>query len=278
VKVLITFGEDQPTEVADLAMDGVRTDVPPEGDLTAFIQPLVGVPLDFCFILHDIARNQPLLDAMAATEFDTSRTYIEPFNEREQGRVTPEVMIEGVNAVYRDCYARGFRGRIVASGDSNLDDPALRFYRKVCPKIPSDCVVAFHDYPRGTQPEHKPWHRTHERDLELFLDCLKGGQTPACSEFGFHMAEEDHRGTPVRLAEGDVYCILYEYLRRHARYDLLFTTIYQFRDGPGEEFLDRFGLHAEDGARKRQAYVVGDWKAEPVAACRHGEWKADPSV
>jgi len=236
--------------------------VPPTGDLQSFIAPLVGVPLDFCFILHDIARNEVLLNAIAATDFDTSRTFIEPFNEREQGRVTPEIMIESVNMLYHDCYARGFQGRIVASGDSNLDDPALRFYRKICPNLPADCVIAFHDYPRGTQPEHKPWHRTHERDIEMFLDCLKGAQTPACSEFGFHMAEEDDRGTPVRLAESDVYCILTEYLRRHAKYNLLFTTIYQFRDGAGDDYLSKFGVHAVDGSRKRQAYAVGDWKLE----------------
>jgi hypothetical protein len=262
MKALITFGEDQPSEVSDLAFDGVRTDVPPTGDLRAFIEPLVGVPLDFCFILHDIARNEPLLDAMHETGFDTTRTFIEPFNEREQGRVTPQIMIEAIKTLYNDCYARDFRGRIVASGDSNLDDPSIRFYRAICPKLPSDCIIAFHDYPRGTQPEHKAWHRTHERDIELFLDCLKGAQVPACSEFGFHMAEESDRGKPVRLAEGDVYCIVYEYLRRHARYNLLFTTIYQFRDGPGESYLDRFGLHAATGERKRQSYVVGDWKAE----------------
>lgn len=262
MNALITFGEWDPTEVRDLRFDGVRTDVPPTGDLVPFVQPLVGVPLDFCFILHDIARNQPLFDAFDQTGFSTARTYIEPFNERERGTVTPQVMIDAVNALYHDCYLRGFDGRIVASGDSDLSHASIRFYEKVCPKLPYDCIVACHDYPRGTQPKHLPWHLTHDRDIEAFLKCLKGDQVPACSEFGFHMAEEDDRGKPVRLAEGDVYCILYEYLRRHARFNLLFSTVYQFRDGTTDDALGRFGLHAADGRRKRQAYVIGDWKTE----------------
>ena len=268
----ITFGEWDTSEALALGVDMIRTDVPPApDDLRAFVRPLVTSPLDYVFILHDVARNEVLLDAMRDEGFNTAHALIEPFNEREKGAVTPWIMVDAITALYRDCTARGFEGRIVASGDSALKRDAMRFYQAVAPRLPSDCIVAFHDYPWKTQPLHRPWppYTSHEMALATFLDAIEG-RPAACSEFGFHMAEEietNLQGEVVyqgRLSESQVYTFLIEYFRRYARFGLQFAVAYQWRDGDTDDAMGRFGIHTAAGVRKRQAAALSDWR-DPMA-------------
>jgi hypothetical protein len=264
----ITFGEWALDEAVALGVDVIRTDVPAAGPLHDFIRPLVDSPLSFVFILHDVARNEALLDAMRDTGYDTRAAYIEPFNEREQGRVSVDIMVEGINAIYRDCTARGFQGQIIASGDSALSTETMRFYKAIAPQLPADCLIAFHDYPYKTQPKHRPWplFRTHEEALETFLDTIGNDRDAGCGEFGFHMAEEvetNIHGEVIyqdRLSEEQVYQILLEYFRRYDRFGLAFAIPYQWRDGDTDDAMGRFGLHTANGARKRQAAALLDWK------------------
>lgn len=263
----LTHGGEQPDRTRVLAYHGSRLDVPQTGELHDFIAPLVNTGLCYIFILHDIARNQPLLDAMRDTGFTTERSLIEPFNEREKGNVSPQVMIDAVNILYHDCTARGYRGSIIASGDSNLNQDAIDFYRAICPSLPDDCIVAFHDYPRGTQPEHKPWHRTHEEDIELFLGCLKFQQRAANTEFGWHMAmeETDENGilpggkVQTRLTEQQCYDFLQEYFTRYARYPIDFCCVYQFGDGATDDAMGRYGLYDQNLNPKKQANAWKEW-------------------
>jgi len=262
MKAYITHGLDQWPSAEAEGIQGFRVDVPQDGPLLDFIAPIVGMPLDTCFILHDIARNEALLDAMRDTGYDTSRALIEPFNEREQGRVTPQVMIDAINILFHDCDARGFQGRLVASGDSDLK--SVDFYGQIAPQLPADCIIACHDYPKGTQRLYSAWHGSHEADIELFLEAI-GNHQPACSEFGFHMAEEVeshlfHPDVHSRLTEEDVYTRLMEYLRRYARYGFLFAAVYQWGDGDTDNAMGRYGLHHLDLTPKRQLDAMTDWR------------------
>lgn len=263
--VLINHAIEQWHSSAGEGFAGFRVDVPPEGDLYSFILPIVSADMTTCFVLHDIARNQPLLDAMRDTGYRTKLALIEPFNEREKGMVSPQVMIDAINILKHDCDARKFEGRLVASGDSNLNDGALAFYRAIAPNIPSDVIIACHDYPKGTQDLYKAWHGTHDRDIEMFLDAI-GNHDPACSEFGFHMYREIRTFLTSVLYDGSlteqqVYDRLVEYLRRYARYNFLFAAVYQWGGSmTGDSHMEYWGLHNPDLSPKYQLHAITDYK------------------
>jgi hypothetical protein len=202
---------------------------------------------------------------MRDTGYATRKALIEPFNEREKGFVSPEVMIEAIDILKHDCDARGFEGRLVASGDSDLRERSLQFYRAIAPKIPSDCIIACHDYPQGTQRLYRAWHGTHERDIELFLKAI-GSHDPACSEFGFHMAEEVETSIfrPDRhytLSEEEVYARDLEYLRRYDHYGFLFAAVYQWGGPMDGTPMGSYGVHHPDLTPKRQLAVFTDWRS-----------------
>lgn len=261
MKVYSTFGEDRLDQAVAEWFDGIRLDYP------GLIGPFVGHKIRPLYILHDIADNQALLDAalpaLGADGFD-----IEVFNENEQGRVTPEIWVEGVNAVYRDCDLRGFEGKIMAHWGSNLSRESLNAYAKVLPQAPASLVVSFHDYPYGVQSGgRKAWPGTGSPDAALaeLIDLAKGRDV-VCSEFGWHTFPEEKGWwifkRTVQLTDQDVYDYLIKDLRRYASHGVKMACIYQWRDGkqPIDNFLGAFGLHTFDSVPKRQLSAVRDWR------------------
>jgi hypothetical protein len=279
----VQFGENDTPEAVSLGLDGLRVET--DGSWDDLLRPLVGVPLGFIFLLHDIAKNEPLLDAMDRTGFDPSRSFVEPFNELEKGQVTERIYIDGVNAVYRDCKARGFldRGlRIISGGLANLSMGSQGFYRRVVPELEPDVIIGAHSYPHGTQ-EHReqtywPGYDSLEDQLDSFL-AICAGRPAFITEAGWHTAEETQGWqvrpdgpdpdpfpdiTPprkIRLTDEQVYQYLVADLQLWAsRPQILGAVVYQWRDGLTDTYIDRFGLHTSDGAPKRQLDAVRDWR------------------
>jgi hypothetical protein len=68
-------------------------------------------------------------------------------------------------------------------------------------------------------------------------------------------------GVTRRLSDEDVYTSLCAWFQMFNVQGAAFACAYQWRDGPTDDGIDRFGLHTADGTPKRQAAALKDWKA-----------------
>lgn len=268
MRIYSQFGEWAIPQAVREGFDGIRC----EGDPVPLVAAFIDQPIRPLFLLHDVADAEPLLDVILPVQDRLLEPAIEVFNELEQGRVTEDIYVTGITAVYHDARSRGFTGRIIADGLANLSRDSLDFYARVLPRLPAHLgrigvTVGFHDYPYGNQQgPRKTWPGTGSPDEAMDeLVRLANGRDVANTEFGWHTAEEEDGffiwTRKVRLTDEEVYEKLVTDLRRYdARGDIAFAVVYQWRDGTGEGFLDHFGLHAEDGTPKRQLDAVTDWR------------------
>jgi hypothetical protein len=261
MKVYANFGETSIQQAIAEGFDGLRV----EGEPQALVSAFVDQPLRPLFLLHDVSHAEPLLDALLPMEGRLLEPAIEVFNELEEGRVDEVTYVDGVTQVYEDARARRFHGRIIAGGLMNLSRDSLDFYARVMPELPPDVVIGFHDYPYGNQQgPRRPWPRSGGIDE---LKQIANGRDIVCTEFGWHTWWEEAGfwiwKRDVRLTDEEVYQKLVTDFRRYAaRGDLDVVVAFQWRDGPAgsTDFRDYFGLHAADGAPKRQLDAIRDWR------------------
>jgi len=269
--IFCNFGEWAIEQAAREGFDGIRCDESNGRTAAENVSLFVHQPMRPIFLLHDVTQSQPLLDALLPVQDHLLDPAIEIFNELEEGKVTEDIYVDGIAAVYHDARSRGFTGRIIAGGLMNLSRDSLDFYAHVLPRLPADrglqgLTVGFHDYPYGTQQgPRKTWPGTGSPDKAI--DTLVGlakGRDIANTEVGWHTADEEDGffvwKRTVRLTDEQAYDKLVTDLRRYdARGFIVLTVVFQWRDG-GEDFRGQFGLHTADGQPKRQLDAVKDWR------------------
>lgn len=279
------FGEWAIDQAIAEGFDGIRCDDSNGRSEPELVPLFVDQPIRPLFLLHDAARMQPLLDALLLVQDRLLEPSIELYNELEGGRVTPQIYVEGISAVYHDARARGFQGRIIAGGLANLSRDSLDFYARGLPLLPADrgpegLTIGFHEYPYGVQKGgRKPWPGTGSPDDAIRqLMTLANGRDVVNTEWGWHTHPEeegfsirpdgpDPDSLPdvtfprtVQLTDEEVYDFLKTDLRRYAALGLPLAVIYQWRDGVDDNYLSKFGLHTADGFPKRQLDAVKDWR------------------
>lgn len=263
------FGEYALVEADALGIDGIRFDVPAEGNLVDVVRPFVGSPVAADFLLHDPGRAPELLDAIATTGLPEEQTSLEVFNEPpHKDKVSEAEYIDGVLDVWEECERRHYRGRVIAGAQMNLSIDALRWYANTVPEFPESMTVAFHDYPWGLQSDDRPWPPARSHDEAIAnLRAITGARPLVCSEFGRHMAIE-WRGQPAveeRLTEEWIYWRYVRRLRTFERNDIVWCALYQWRDAPNATTSEGlYGLHAVHpdgslGPAKVQAQAIADW-------------------
>jgi hypothetical protein len=264
------FGEFALSEAAALGLDGIRCDVPNDGDLEPFVRQFVGQPLAADFLLHDPGRAPELLEAIARTGLLEEQTSIEVYNEPpHKDKVDEDTYIEGVLDVWNEAHDREYHGTIIAGAQMNLSFDSMRWYAGTVPALPTTITVAFHDYPWGIQPTDLPWPpaRSHQEALDT-LRKITRDRPLVCSEFGRHMAIEitGHPPIELRLTEDWIYRCYLDRLRFFSENDLVWTALYQWRDAPNATHSEGlYGLHAVDPEgvttrAKRQAEAITDWR------------------
>jgi len=275
------FGEHQLVEAHDLGIDGIRCDVPVEGDLVPFVRQFAGSPVMAAFLLHDPGRISDLLAAIRTVQIPDEQTAIEVFNEPpDKDDVDREDYIGGVLDVWEECQHRNYGGTVIAGAQKNLSAESMRWYRDTVRHLPDTITVACHDYPWGLQVTDLPWPpplelwnpgdgpMTHQRAIDN-LRTITGARPLVCSEVGRHMAPEltGHPAVQVTLTEDWIYWWLIDRLRFYAANNFVWTAVYQWSDDaryPGTS-EGMYGIHTAPpagqslGQRKRQAYALSDW-------------------
>lgn len=293
MQVYCQGGSHDVPEAQALLLDGIREDtsayVGQEAGLVARFSGSGLVPLllltapqgstDAYGWVRDHAER--VLGALVAglTPAEVAASHVEVFNEptgtsgvktSAGDPVTRDQYVEGITAVAEIALRVGYTGRIWAGGLANLSRSVFDWYRETVPRLPSTVGVGFHGYPWGTQTQHKPWppYRTWPEAIGA-LQQIAAGRLVASSENGQHTAEEQEAGIfgrRVRRTDEDIRAWWVERLQMEQACGLAFSVIYQWIDGPTDTFIDRFGLHREDGSRKPQASAVADFKGVSMAA------------
>lgn len=162
----------------------------------------------------------------------------------------PRAFARAVSQCAETARAHGFTGPILSGGVANLDERGLAYLANLTPLHP-DVVVGFHRYPpsgRGPLATHLGFYADREEEWDALLAVTRG-RPLACTEFGYHTAEERfHTRTDAEVASS----VLWE-LDFFERHGVSLACVYQLNDGPGDTWLDKFGVRT----------VAGVWK--PVA-------------
>lgn len=244
-----------------------RQDVHPTNDLAPYVQEFVGRKVRPIFLLHDVARAEPLLDValptLGAGGFD-----IEIFNEPPgMDRVNQTEYVQGINAVHHDARARGFTGRIISGALANLGRDNIAWYRACWPQLPADVTLGFHRYSYKTQTDRlRPWPLFSSREDEIAkLRTIGDGRDLAVTEFGYHTAEETEGfwifSKPTRLTDEQCRDYLTLDLRLYAANGVVYAIVYQARDGNTDDYLGRYGtLYDQNGSAKPQAMAFAFWR------------------
>ena len=271
MRVFCNFGEWAIPQALTEGIEGIRCDDSNGQSEPELVPWFVDQPIRPLFLLHDVARMAPLLDALLPVQDRLRDPAIEIFNELESGRVTPDIYVKSITQVYHDARSRGFVGRLITGGLANLSQDSLDFYARTLPLLPAErgpagLTVGFHEYPWGVQAGgRKAWPGTGSPDQaieELFT--LANGRDLANTEFGWHTFPEEAGfwlwTHSVQLSDEDVYQFLMADLRRYEALGLPLAVIFQWRDGVENNYLSRFGLHTADDTPKRQLDAVKDWR------------------
>lgn len=270
----LPLGQGLIRQLADLGVETVRQDVP-EGDLSEIVGEWGGNPIRPIFLLHDIARNEPLLD-LALPRLGPDSFDVEVFNEPPGlDHVSFEQYVAGVNAVHRDCRARGFAGRVIAGAQANLSASCLDWTRRAVPMFPPDVDIAYHRYSPAPQEWSKPWPPFVDREDELNeLHLLADGRDLCCTEFGAHTATEQTGylwwKRTYQLTDEQVHDYALDELRLLAAHDVVIACVFQLNDGPidaatgqpADFYEARYGIRRTDAAQtwKPVARVFTEWR------------------
>ena len=257
-------------DVADLGFDVVRTDVPPSGDLDGFVSDYDGAAVIPLFLLHDISRNQPLLDS--AIPRLGNRFMVQIFNEPPGlDHVNISEYTSGIVLVHSDCRARGFTGPILMGGLANPGRDNHDWLNTALEAMPHDIVVDEHRYSYKTQDEWgRPWPFYRSRDQEAQgLRLLAGTRDVSLTETGWHTAEETSGWGPfsqtIRLTDEQARDNLVRDFQLYEQAGYSLVCVYQLNDGVPDTAGNRFGI--------RRPNPDGSWTWKPQASCVK-IWKA----
>jgi hypothetical protein len=156
----------------------------------------------------------------------------------------------------------GFTGPVISGGISNLNERGLGYLRAMIQTgaIADDVTVGFHRYPeagRGPNVAHAPFG-SREEEWSAFRQ-LVGDRATACTEFGYHSAEDSfgfahlrhHRRSDQEVTDGVLWDL--DFFSRHG---VTMAVLYQLNDGPNDTALDRYGLRRFDQSLKPVAEAL----------------------
>jgi hypothetical protein len=172
----------------------------------------------------------------------------------------PQDFAEAIRQVHAVARPLGFEGDIITGGVSNLNQRGLEYLRSMLstPTIPADVVVGFHRYPeagRGAATPHKGFS---SRDDEFkALERLTGVRRAACTEFGYHTAEDRMGlfGRRRRTEDEVVESVRFD-LDFFGQRGVLVAALYQLNDGARDVAEERYGIRRLDGTSKPVAEML----------------------
>jgi hypothetical protein len=172
----------------------------------------------------------------------------------------PQDFADAIRQVHAVVRPLGFAGDIISGGVSNLNERGLEYLRSMLsvPAVPADVVVGFHRYPEAGRGAEAPHRGFESRDEEFeALAGLAGVRRVACTEFGYHTAE-DRMGTfgRRRRSESDVADSVRWDLNFFAQRNVLLAAIYQLNDGTRDIAEERYGVRRLDGTLKPVAEML----------------------
>lgn len=255
-------------DIAGFGFDHVRVDVPPSGDLRPFVEDYVGAAVRPLFLLHDVSRNEPLLDV--ALPYGTGWFDLQVWNEPPtMDKIDLATYIQGIQIVWQDSRTRGFAGDLLMGGMANPDRENREWIRLALQSMPTldqdpNLVVDEHRYAYKTQDDwSRPWppHATRENEIRTFTDLARGRGT-ARTEIGWHTAQEQIGFQPFQLTDEQA---TQNYVKDFSLYDSLGVdrvTVFQLNDGPNDTWGNRQGIrYYPDGPWKPQAEAVKIWRS-----------------
>lgn len=250
-------------EIAGFGFTHVRLDVPATELIEDFVRDYCEAPVTPLFTLHDVALNEPLLDA-AIPLLGDSGFWVQVFNpDLERGvNLTLPVYIAGIQAVHHDCRARGFRGPILMGGTANPDASNRSWLSSAVLSMPPDVMVDEHRYAYKTQDYWaRPWPRYTDRvDENRTLKRLAAGRDIVRTEIGWHTAVEQLGLGTTQLTDEEA---TQNYIQDFALYEadgFAAVFVFQLNDGPGDSWGEKQGIRTFDGRWKPQAQAVQRWR------------------
>jgi hypothetical protein len=172
----------------------------------------------------------------------------------------PQDFAEAIRQVHAVVRPLGFEGDIVTGGVSNLNRRGLEYLRAMLstPTVPVDVVLGFHRYPESGKGAETPHKGFSSRDDEFkALERLADGRRVACTEFGYHTAE-DRVGLfgRRRRSESDFADSVRWDLDFFGQRGVLVAALYQLNDGTRDVAVERYGVRRLDGTLKQVAEML----------------------
>lgn len=161
----------------------------------------------------------------------------------------PEDFAEAIRQSLEAARGAGFLGPLITGGIANLNNRGFRYLATMlsAPSMPDDVVIGFHRYPEAGRSMLAPHDRFESREDEWqMLREIVGLRPVACTEFGYHTAQ----ARPLTLSDEDVAdAVLFDLVFYEDRGALL-GLVYQLNDGPGDDWMDRYGVRTTAGVWK----------------------------
>lgn len=166
----------------------------------------------------------------------------------------PPDFAEAIRQVHAVVRPLGFAGDLISGGVSNLNERGLKYLQSMLapPSVPADVVVGFHRYPetgRGSQAPHRGFE-SREEEFEALAN-LTSGRRVACTEFGYHTAEDrmgmfgSRRRSETEVAESVQFDLDF-----FGQRGVLLAALYQLNDGARDVAEERYGIRRTDGTLK----------------------------
>lgn len=228
------------------------------------------------FLIHDAAINEALdaaaLPLLGPDGYD-KQVFNEPYTPDFTGTI--DQWVNGINVVYDDSRARGFKGKVVAGGVMNLEGKNWKWLEQSVPRLRPDVVVDFHRYPPGSQNhylEPQKGFKSREEEIEK-VTKLAAGHLISVSEFGYHTAPEMDGGRQVRLTIQQVHDFVLHDAQFFGGYPNIYAA-HQYQEISGanpDYFLDCFGILAYPHGIT-PIPPVDQWAINPVGQV-FSEWR-----
>ena len=171
----------------------------------------------------------------------------------------PQDFAEAVRQVHAVVRPLGFEGDIISGGVSNLNERGLEYLQSMlsAPAVPADVVIGFHRYPEAGRGAEAPHRGFESRDEEFeALAGLVGGRRVACTEFGYHTAEDRIGSVGRRRSESEVADSVRWDLNFFTQRQVVLAAIYQLNDGTRDVAEERYGVRRLDGTLKPVAEML----------------------
>jgi hypothetical protein len=169
----------------------------------------------------------------------------------------PRAFADAVSECLTTARGLGFTGLFISGGIANLNNRGFRYLSRCCQTRPAwpppDLVIGFHRYPEAGRGPLAPHDRFKSRSDEWrTFKGIIGDQPCACTEFGYQTSP----GEPLTLTDDDVAEAVLWDLDFYATRKALMGCVYQLNDGPGDSYLDKYGVRYLDGVWKPVAEAI----------------------